>query len=55
MSTRTNPIALSEAEKERLDTVAEEAFGTSEVPYGAIVSMLIEEYQQSDGSDTESN
>ena len=51
MSARTNPIALNDEEKQRLDEVAEEAFGTTELPYGAVVSMLIEQYNESSMED----
>jgi len=43
--TRNNTISVSISEKQRLDSVAEDAFGTVEVPYGATVSMLIKAYQ----------
>lgn len=42
---RTESIAVSESEKSRLNGVAEEIYGTTEVPYGAVVSGLIEEYE----------
>ena len=53
MSKRDTTIMVSEEEKRRLDDIAADAFGTSEVPYGVSVSMLIKEYQQSNDSNTE--
>lgn len=44
MARRDGRIAVSSGEKERLDGVAQDAFGSDGVPYGATVSMLIEHY-----------
>jgi hypothetical protein len=46
MSTRNTTIAVSDSEKQRLDEVAEDAFGeAASIPYGVTVSMLIDNYQ----------
>ena len=42
---RSESIAISSSEKERLNDVAEEIYGTTEVPFGAVVSGLIEHYE----------
>ena len=42
---REKSIAVSADEQARLDDVAEEMYGTTSVPYGAVVSGLIEQYQ----------
>lgn len=41
---RDTTIALSEDEKESLDSVRDDIFGTDEVPYGTVVEHLIEEH-----------
>jgi len=46
MSKRECPIMLSESEKDRLDAASREMFGTCELPYGCVVSLLIGEYQK---------
>jgi hypothetical protein len=46
---------VSREEKDRLDDVAEDAFGTTEVPYGAVTSMLVEQYNKSNDSNAEEN
>lgn len=38
---RDKTIALNEREKEQLDEVRNELFGTSEVPYGVVISRLV--------------
>lgn len=48
MAQREQTIAVSEAEKQSLNDVAEAAFGTAEVPYGSTVSMLCTEYLNSE-------
>lgn len=45
---RENEIRLSDDEKSDLDNVAEQRFGTTEVPYGAIVSALTNDYLNGD-------
>jgi len=44
MSQRTKTIRISEDEKKSLDEAAKVAFGTTDVPFGAVVSMLTTEY-----------
>lgn len=39
---RTKTIALNEGEKERLNAARNELFGTSEVPYGVVISRLVD-------------
>jgi hypothetical protein len=41
---RTNSIAVSDDEKQSLQDVATDAFGTTDVAYGAVVSFLVSEY-----------
>ena len=40
--TRTTTISVSYDEKRRLDEAAEELCGTTEVPYGEVISQLVE-------------
>lgn len=40
---RTKRIAVSDAEKELLDNAAVELTGTTDVPYGSVITMLIRE------------
>lgn len=47
---RKKSIAVSADEQDRLDEVAEEMYGTTEVPYGAVVCGLIEEYESAQRS-----
>lgn len=47
---RDQTIAVSGDEKQSLETVAEEKFGTSDVPYGAIITSLTSEYLE-EGTD----
>lgn len=44
MPTRDARIAVSQSEKEQLDQVAEEAIGDNSVAYGAIISLLADNY-----------
>lgn len=41
---RDESIAVTAGEKKSLDTAAEELFGTTEVPYGAVISALANQY-----------
>lgn len=43
---RDTSIAVSEEEKARLDDVAQEEFGTEDVPYGATITALIQEHNE---------
>ena len=55
MSARTTTIAVSHAEKRRLDEIAQQVYGESEtIPYGTILTMLMDEFQGvGDGVDVE--
>lgn len=44
---RTNSIAVNDDELNVLNDVANDAFGTNDVAYGAVVSFLAEEYDSS--------
>jgi len=55
MGQRTTTIRLSENEKRRLDNVFVTAFGTDDVAYGAIVSMLCESYLSGEQTMSEKN
>ena len=44
---REESIAVSGETKNRLDSTAEDLFGTADVPFGATVTALIEYYQTS--------
>lgn len=39
---RTTTISVSTDEKRQLDEAAEELCGTTEVPYGEVISQLVE-------------
>lgn len=41
---RDKTVALSDNEKERLDGVRQEIYGTDEVPYGVVITDLIDYY-----------
>jgi len=41
---RENTIKLSDEEKDGLDAVRDDMFGTDEVPYGVVVSKLVDEH-----------
>jgi predicted transcriptional regulator len=43
--TRTETIRVSSDEKNRLDNIAEDEFGTTAVPYGSVVSYLAEQVE----------
>lgn len=44
MGGRNCTISVSEEERDALNSVAETAFGTTDVPYGAVISMLTTDY-----------
>jgi predicted DNA-binding protein len=47
MAERDTSIALSDEEKNRLDEVAEDAFGESKtIPYGVTLTYLMDNYQE---------
>ena len=47
MAERNTSIALSEEEKNRLDEVAEDAFGECKtIPYGVTLTLLMDHYQE---------
>jgi len=48
MAQREQTIAVSAAEKQSLNDVAEAAFGTTQVPFGSTVSMLCTDYLDSE-------
>ncbi len=48
MGTRNRTITVSEEERERLNQVAKQAFGTDDVAYGATISMLTNNYLSED-------
>ena len=41
--TRNTTISVSHAEKQRLDDAADELCGTTEVPYGEVILLLVAE------------
>lgn len=41
---RNSTIAVSNEEKEKLDNIRDNIFGTDEVPYGVVINHLIESY-----------
>ncbi|SFC63320.1 hypothetical protein SAMN05444422_112110 [Halobiforma haloterrestris] len=45
---RETTISVSHEEKELLEEAAIELFGTQEVPYGAVVSELVEQVTDTD-------
>ena len=42
---RTESIAVSQAEKQRLDDVRKDLLGTDAAPYGVVISALLEYYE----------
>lgn len=47
---REKSIAVSADEQARLDDVAEDLLGTDDVPYGAIISALVQHYESAQRS-----
>jgi hypothetical protein len=47
---REKSIAVSADEQDRLDEVAEDLLGTDDVPYGAIISAQVEQYESAQRS-----
>jgi hypothetical protein len=43
---RTETIRVSTDEKNRLDKIAEDEFGTTGVPYGSVISYLAEQIEE---------
>ncbi|MDB2263761.1 hypothetical protein PM025_06320 [Halorubrum ezzemoulense] len=48
---RTESVAVSEKEKKRLKEVSADLLGTSQAPFGVIISALIEEYESENSTD----
>jgi len=46
MPERTSRIAVSNAERHQLNRIAQSEYGTEQVPYGVVVSMLADEFEQ---------
>jgi len=46
---REDRIRVSEEEKQALDSVKQDMFGTKEVPYGAVITPLINHWRKTDG------
>lgn len=44
MTARNEHIVVSPDEKSSLDDVADEKFGTKQVPYGAVIASLTDDY-----------
>lgn len=49
---RNNTIVLSDSEQESLQSVRQEMFGSDEVPYGVVVTKLIDHWQNSEETNT---
>lgn len=43
---REQTIKVSDAEKESLDDVRKEIFGSDSVPYGEVIQELVEQYNE---------
>jgi len=50
---RNTTIAVSDDEKDRLDTTRREMFETDEVPYGVVIEQLTETYIDDVDADTD--
>jgi len=46
---RDDQIRVSKEEKQALDSVKQDMFGTDEVPYGAVITPLINHWRKTEG------